>query len=55
VGSGDDPTFNFCHQSVKDFLLDEHAARAWYHTTEEEANDYLFRVCWEYLTAKEFN
>lgn len=56
VESGDDPTLNFCHQSVKDFLLDEHAqVRAWYHTTEEEANACLFRVCWAYLTTEEFN
>ncbi len=42
AGSGDDPSLNFCHQSVKDFLLDEHAeVRVWYHTTEEEANDCL--------------
>ncbi|KAF1730092.1 Vegetative incompatibility protein HET-E-1 [Beauveria bassiana] len=56
VGSGNDPTLNFCHQSVKDFLLDERAeVRAWYHTTEEEANVHLFKACWAYLTAKEFN
>ena len=50
-------TINFCHQSVKDFLLDDHNGlqSAWYHTSRDRANLVLFQVCWNYLSAKAFN
>lgn len=55
TGSEDNATLNFCHQSVKDFLLDEHTANTWYHTSVDEANILIFRVCWTYLSADEFS
>lgn len=54
--SGDEPTINFCHQSVKDFLLPERSTtRKWYHMTEEEANFCIFKVCWTCLSAESCN
>ncbi|KFG85892.1 NACHT and Ankyrin domain protein [Metarhizium anisopliae] len=55
AGSEDNATLNFCHQSVKDFLLDEHTANTWYHTSVDEANILIFKVCWMYLSADEFS
>ncbi|KAF5128487.1 Vegetative incompatibility protein HET-E-1 [Metarhizium anisopliae] len=55
TGSEDNATLNFCHQSVKDFLLDEHTANTWYHTSVDEANTLIFRVCWMYLSADKFS
>ncbi|KAK8912864.1 Ankyrin repeat domain-containing protein 17 [Metarhizium anisopliae] len=55
AGSEDNATLNFCHQSVKDFLLNEHTANTWYHTSVDEANILIFRVCWMYLSADEFS
>lgn len=56
LGSEDDATLNFCHQSVKDFLLPKTpAATAWYYSTNSEAHLHLFRVCWAYLTTEELD
>jgi hypothetical protein len=48
-------TLNFCHQSVKDFLLCEvsSADKKWYHTAKDEANLLIFEACWKYLSADE--
>ncbi|OBT46410.1 hypothetical protein VE00_03376 [Pseudogymnoascus sp. WSF 3629] len=55
-GADDDSaTINFCHQSVKDFLLDGHGESAWYHTSGDRANLALFQVCWTYLVAEDFH
>ncbi|OBT96330.1 hypothetical protein VE01_05778 [Pseudogymnoascus verrucosus] len=56
-GNDNYATINFCHQSVKDFLLDNHDGLqdAWYHTSRDRANLVLFQVCWNYLTSKTFN
>ncbi|KFZ17155.1 hypothetical protein V502_04720 [Pseudogymnoascus sp. VKM F-4520 (FW-2644)] len=51
----DDTTINFCHQSVKDFLLDHHGGSAWYHTSRDHSNLLLFQVCWNYLNAETLN
>lgn len=56
VGSDGDETLNFCHQSVKDFLLQQtSAATAWYHSTNSEAHLQIFRACWAYLSVDEFD
>ncbi|KAK2599135.1 hypothetical protein QQS21_005396 [Conoideocrella luteorostrata] len=56
VGSGDNATLNFCHQSVKDFLLHKTStSKAWYHSTEDEAHLHIFKVCWAFLSADEFD
>ncbi|KHN94745.1 Peroxisomal targeting signal 1 receptor [Metarhizium album ARSEF 1941] len=56
VSSGDDATINFCHQSVKDFLLLKRSKiNKWYHTAEAEANLQIFKACWAYLSAEAFN
>ncbi|KAM3548408.1 hypothetical protein ARSEF4850_009431, partial [Beauveria asiatica] len=55
VSSGDDATLNFCHQSVKDFLLRKPSTiDAFYHTAEDVANRVIFEACWVYLGADEF-
>ncbi|KAM3549052.1 hypothetical protein MY1884_008914, partial [Beauveria asiatica] len=55
VSSGDDATLNFCHQSVKDFLLRKPSTiDAFYHTAEDVANRVIFEACWVYLSADEF-
>ena len=53
----DNTTINFCHQSVKDFLLDDHDGlqSAWYHTSRDRANLLVFQVCWNYLGAEAFD
>ncbi|KFY45994.1 hypothetical protein V494_00659 [Pseudogymnoascus sp. VKM F-4513 (FW-928)] len=50
-------TINFCHQSVKDFLLGDHdrLKSAWYHTSRDHANLALFQVCWKHLSAEDLN
>ncbi|KAH7000576.1 hypothetical protein EDB80DRAFT_618126, partial [Ilyonectria destructans] len=55
--SNDDTgTVNFCHQSVKDFLLDGDSASraAWYHTSPDGSNLLMFEICWRYLSSDEF-
>src|SRR5205814_7537565 len=49
-------TVNFCHQSVKDFLLHDctQGTKKWYHTTVGEANLLIFEACWRYLSSEEF-
>ncbi|RYP39454.1 hypothetical protein DL767_002188 [Monosporascus sp. MG133] len=57
VASNDsETTVNFCHQSVKDFLLDHHSGSsgAWYHTSPDGANLLMFQVCWRYLSSDVF-
>ena len=44
-------TVDFCHQSVKDFLL-SCPEDAWYHISAASADIFVFQVCWKYLTAK---
>ena len=53
----DTTTLNFCHQSVKDFLLRDRsdADSAWYHTTRGSANLLMFEVCWQYLSSEAFD
>lgn len=56
IGPWDHATINFCHQTVKDFLLQGGwQVNMWYHTTEIEANACIFKACWTYLSAEEFN
>ncbi|EXA31563.1 hypothetical protein FOVG_17184 [Fusarium oxysporum f. sp. pisi HDV247] len=57
VASNDNKTTaNFCHQSVKDFLLDDHSGSggAWYHTSPDRANLHMFEMCWHYLSSDVF-
>ncbi|XWW93931.1 hypothetical protein V2A60_001870 [Cordyceps javanica] len=54
MGREDDAIFNFCHQTVKDFLLHEPSTTGtWYHCTESEAHLRLFKACWVYLSAEQ--
>ncbi|OAP55707.1 hypothetical protein AYL99_09859 [Fonsecaea erecta] len=58
IASNDiDTTVNFCHQSVKDFLLEDHSGSkgAWYHTSRDSANLLMLQVCWRYLSSDAFN
>ncbi|KAH6980503.1 hypothetical protein EDB80DRAFT_258923 [Ilyonectria destructans] len=58
VASNDsETTANFCHQSVKDFLLDDHSGSSgeWYHTSPDGANLLMFQMCWGYLSSGEFD
>ncbi|KAH7140444.1 hypothetical protein B0J13DRAFT_608806 [Dactylonectria estremocensis] len=57
VGSHDsETTVNFSHQSVKDFLLDDHggSSGAWYRTSLDGANLLMFQMCWRYLSSDGF-
>ena len=57
VASDDnDTTIDFCHQSVKDFLLDNRgsSSEAWYHTSPDVANLLMFQMCWRYLSSDDF-
>ncbi|RYC81153.1 hypothetical protein BFJ63_vAg15952 [Fusarium oxysporum f. sp. narcissi] len=57
VASNDsETTANFCHQSVKDFLLDNHSGSsgAWYQTSSDGANLHMFEMCWSYLSSDVF-
>ncbi|KAH7159349.1 hypothetical protein DER46DRAFT_702396, partial [Fusarium sp. MPI-SDFR-AT-0072] len=56
ASNDDDATVNFCHQSVKDFLLDNHSGSsgAWYHTSPDGANLLMFETCWRYLSSDVF-
>ncbi|CAG8235911.1 unnamed protein product [Penicillium salamii] len=50
---GDSVKISFCHQSVKDFLLEaSRTNREWYFTSLDHANLLLFQTCWKYLTAE---
>ncbi|KAF7550502.1 hypothetical protein G7Z17_g5661 [Cylindrodendrum hubeiense] len=56
VDNEDDATLNFCHQSVKDFLLSKPSTiNTWYHTVGDEANLFIFKACCAYLSAEELN
>jgi hypothetical protein len=57
ASNDDDTTVNFCHQSVKDFLLNDHGGtkREWYHASRDSANLLIFQVCWRYLSAEAFD
>lgn len=47
-------TLNFCHQSVKDFLLSNSSNNhKWYYTTNDRANLVIFQACWKYLSAED--
>lgn len=50
----DSATVSFCHQTVKDFLLNKYSRtrEEWYLTSNETANVLLFEICWKYLTAE---
>lgn len=54
-GEGDRAQLNFCHQSVKDFLLSDSSPERtkWYHTTIDDANYLIFDTCWGYLCAED--
>ncbi|PCD22178.1 hypothetical protein AU210_015976 [Fusarium oxysporum f. sp. radicis-cucumerinum] len=49
-------TANFCHQSVKDFLLNDHGSLsgAWYQMSSDGANLHMFQMCWCYLSSDVF-
>ncbi|KAJ3494179.1 hypothetical protein NLG97_g4251 [Lecanicillium saksenae] len=52
-GEGD-ATVNFCHQSVKDFLVQENSAKTpWYRSTLSEAHLRIFGACGVFLSADE--
>lgn len=56
ISSGDHATISFCHQTVKEFLLQGGSeVNMWYHTTENEANSCIFKACWAYLSAEVFD
>lgn len=57
ANNDDTGTVNFCHQSVKDFLLDGDSASrdAWYHTSPDASNLLMFEICWRYLSSDEFS
>ncbi|KAK7425569.1 hypothetical protein QQZ08_008010 [Neonectria magnoliae] len=50
-------TLNFCHQSVKDFLLQNpgDSSAAWFRTSLDGANSFMFQMCWRYLSNDEFS
>ncbi|KAJ5618524.1 hypothetical protein N7528_006635 [Penicillium herquei] len=51
---GDRATLGFCHQSVKDFLIDSSwTTEQWYHTNLEDSNLLVFQTCWDYLSAEQ--
>ncbi|KAI1109378.1 hypothetical protein F5Y14DRAFT_30227 [Nemania sp. NC0429] len=52
---GDRAELNFCHQSVKDFLMGDYnpGIMKWYHTTFDDANYLIFKTCWRYLSAED--
>ncbi|KAH7462318.1 hypothetical protein FOMA001_g18690 [Fusarium oxysporum f. sp. matthiolae] len=57
VASNDgETTVNFCHQSLKDFLLKTHSgiSGAWYQTSSDDANLHMFQLCWRYLSSDVF-
>lgn len=56
ASNDDSGAVNFCHQSVKDFLLDGDSASraAWYRTSPDGANLLMFENCWRYLSSDEF-
>ncbi|KAG7429088.1 Ankyrin repeat domain-containing protein 50 [Fusarium oxysporum f. sp. raphani] len=57
IASNDsETTANFCHQSVKDFLLNDHGSLsgAWYQTSWDGANLHMFQMCWRYLSSDVF-
>ncbi|KAF9774761.1 hypothetical protein IL306_007206, partial [Fusarium sp. DS 682] len=57
VASNDgETTANFCHQSVKDFLLKDHcdSSGAWYQASSDGANLHMFQMCWRYLSSDVF-
>lgn len=46
---------SFCHQSVKDFLLQSYCRSniAWAHTSLDNANLHMLEMCWRFLIAVE--
>ena len=56
VDDDKNPTVNFLHQTVKDFLLRDRSRTdiQWYHTSPDDANLLMFQVCWKYLSMEEF-
>jgi ankyrin repeat protein len=55
AGNPEETTVTFCHQSLKDFLLDDKrgSCDAWYHSSLDVANLVMFEVCWRYLSSDE--
>lgn len=51
----DDAAVSFCHQSVKEFLLQSYCRSniPWAHTTLDSANLHMFEMCWRFLIAVE--
>ncbi|KAG6999753.1 Vegetative incompatibility protein HET-E-1 [Fusarium oxysporum f. sp. conglutinans] len=57
IASNDsETTANFCHQSVKEFLLNDHGglSGAWYQMSSDGANLHMFQMCWCYLSSDVF-
>lgn len=48
AGEDDEATVDFCHQSVKDFLL-QGSSVDWFHTSLENANIHMFELCQLYM------
>lgn len=51
----DDVAVSFCHQSVKDFLLQSYCRSniAWAYTSLDNANLYMLEMCWHFLVVVE--
>ncbi|KAK7418752.1 hypothetical protein QQX98_003770 [Neonectria punicea] len=56
TGDRGETTLNFCHQSVKDFLLrnQDDTNAVWFRTSLDDANIFMFHICWRYLSSGEF-
>ncbi|EXM20360.1 hypothetical protein FOTG_11726 [Fusarium oxysporum f. sp. vasinfectum 25433] len=52
IGNNNDSATNLCHQSARDFLLNDHggSSRTWYHMSLDSANLLMFQICWRYLS-----
>lgn len=48
AGEDDEATVDFCHKSVKDFLL-QGSSVDWFHTSLENANIHMFELCRLYM------
>ncbi|TXC01070.1 hypothetical protein FocTR4_00009367 [Fusarium oxysporum f. sp. cubense] len=52
MGNNNESATNFCHQSARDFLLNDQggSSRTWYHMSLDSANLLMFQICWRYLS-----
>lgn len=55
IAEDNDTSVNFCHQSVKDFLLVKPGTspERWFQTSLDSANALIFQVCWRHLSSEE--